>query len=549
MRRLLLVLLVASLPVAAQQPDYLRWWQYENRAEKLSPEQFRLALTLAQDGDVETEMLIASAYRKGFAVDQDPREALVWTLRAAEHGHPEAQFAISNAYKRGTPLFAADKAKVVEWTRRAADQGHMIAMHNLGAYYESGVPEVLPRDITQAELWYTRAAEAGFSHAMVTLGDLYLAGKERPQDLAVAEHWLRKAAEKGHVFGLLQLARLYSTEDGTPRDPEFVERVLLRASEMRRPEAQHALAKLYRRGAFGAVDLPRAIEWFTIAAAKKYAPSQFALAEMYEKGEGLGTSPAAAAQLYVEAASLGYTPAICKAAQLSYRGAGVPQSNADAYRWFLIGARRGAPDCSANMKKVESELGAKEVARVTEDTERWIQTHPFEMSHPVGKYRWPFGVWVPDDPPSEMPPSTSEDREEMLKRVAQLEQRPTGPEAQKDADWVARWIRDVPDIFFVSCNELMEPEKAKSEYSRRRLLEQQLLFSGAAYQVQHPEGKDQLAIYHAGLLGMLRAYEQILAAAPQDPKLHWPVADALLARRAQGSLMQYVHEQATKNCR
>ncbi len=546
MGRAVLFALLLLVPAAAQQTEYRRWWQYENRAAKLTPEEFGLSLQLAKEGEVEAEMLIAAAYRKGFAVDKDTREALAWTLRAAEHGHPEAQFTISNAYKRGTELFAADKQKVIFWTRRAAEQGHMVAMHNLGSYYGTGIPDVLPRDPNQEDLWLTRAAEAGFTQSQMVLGVMYLEGKERPADPVKAEMWLRKAAEHGHVFGMLHLARLYSSDDGTPRDPDFVERILLRASEMKRPEAQYALAKLYRRGVFGGVDLPRAIEWFTISAAKKYAPSQFMLAEMYEKGEGLATNAATAAQLYIEAAALGYSPAVCKAAQLYYRGHGVPQSNAAAYKWFLIGARLGAPDCAANMKKVENELPEKERLRVTEETEAWIAAHRFEMSQPVGKYRWPFGVMVPDDPPSEMPPSTAEGREEFVKRVAALELQPTGEEAQKNATWVARWINDVPDIFFIGCYNLMEPEKAKSEHPRRKLLEQQMFFSGAAYQVQHRDGKDQLAIYHAGLLGMLRAYEQILAA---DPKARWPVADELLARRANGSLTQYVHEQANKNCR
>lgn len=546
MRSAALLGLLFLLPAFAQQTEYKRWWQYENRAAKLSPEEFRLQLQSAQEGDPEATMLIAAAYRKGLGVEKNVREGLTWTLRAAERGHPEAQLTIGNAYGRGTELFAADIHKAIMWTRRAAEQGHMIATNNLGSTYIDGIPGVLPRDINLAEYWLTRSAESGFPNAQMILGRMYMEGKERPADLVKAEHWLRKAAERGHVFGMLHLAQLYSTEDGTPRDPDFVERILLRASEMRRPEAQYALAKLYRRGAFGRMDLPNAIEWLTISAAKKYAPSQFMLAEMYEKGEGLATDPATAAQLYLEAAALGYSPAVCKAAQLHYRGYGVPQSNAAAYKWFLIGARLGAPDCATNMHKVERELPEKERLRVTAETEAWITSNRQAMSQPVGKFRWPFGVWVPDDPPPEMPPSDAAGREELVKRVAALELQPTGEEAQKNADWVARWIHDVPDIFFISCHDLMESPKAKSDHPRRAVLEQQMFFSGAAYQVQHLDAKDQLAIYHAGLLGMLRAYEQMIAA---DPKLRWAVADELLARRADGSLRQYVHQQANKNCR
>ena len=53
---------------------------------------------------------------------------------------------------------------------------------------------------------------------------------------------------------------------------------------------------------------------------------------------------------------------------------------------------------------LNGDLAQKERERVTQSTEEWIQAHRFAMSQPVGKYRWPFGVMVPDDPPPDMPP-------------------------------------------------------------------------------------------------------------------------------------------------
>ena len=133
----------------------------------------------------------------------------------------------------------------------------------------------------------------------------------------------------------------------------------------------------------------------------------------------------------------------------------------------------------------------------------------------------------------------------MVRLVAELEAQPFGDTARQNATWLMRWIQEIPDIYFHSCNELLEKQQVKTDYPHRRLLEQQLFFSGAAYQVQHRDGKDQLAIYHAGVVGAMRAYEALLA---RDPKTRWPVMDALLERRGK-DLMDYVHQQANKNCR
>jgi TPR repeat protein len=546
-RAIALLLLVVGL--SAQQPEpYKRWWQYEDRAAKLTPEEFARTLEAAKLGEVDSAMTIAAAYGKGIGADKNPGESLIWVQRAAASGAPEAQFALSRFYLSGTKLLAADHVQAIAWLKRAADQGHMIAMHNLGSLYRDGIPKALPQNHQLGELWLTRAAEAGFTHSQYLLGLIYAQGDGLPADPVKAERWLREAAQHGHALAMTSLARIYSEADGPPRDPDFVERMLLLASEMRRPEAQYQLARMYRRGYFGAMDLPRAVEWLEISAAKKYAPSQFMLAELYEKGEGVATNASAAAQLYLEAAGLGYSPAICKTVHVYYRGQGVPQDNAAAYKWSLISARKGASECLEIQKKLENELPERERLRIVQEVDAWTASHRSAMSQPLGKYRFPQGIMVPD-PPSEHPPSTAEEREKLVKLVALLETHPFGDEVRERATWISDWIADVPDIFFLSCTQLLERDKAKSDYRNRKFLEQQMTFSGAAYQVQHPEGKDQLAIYHAGLLGAARAYEALLARNPDDPAARWPVMDAVLEHRNQGTLRQYVHQQANKNCR
>src|SRR5258708_6960326 len=74
---------LSLLPAYAQQPDYPRWSQYEARAAQLTAEQFATTRQLAQDGDVDAEMLITAAYHLGIGVARDGKESLVWLQRAA----------------------------------------------------------------------------------------------------------------------------------------------------------------------------------------------------------------------------------------------------------------------------------------------------------------------------------------------------------------------------------------------------------------------------------------------------------------------------------
>jgi hypothetical protein len=168
------------------------------------------------------------------------------------------------------------------------------------------------------------------------------------------------------------------------------------------------------------------------------------------------------------------------------------------------------------------------------------------MAQSPGQFHGRWGVWVTDDPPPPVRgPATTEERAKAIQLAQFLETTPLGEEAKKAATWLADWMRDVPDIFFQTCDFFQE-ENPK-EYRYRNVLFWQLKFSGAAYLVQHPEKtKDQLAIYHAGVLGALRAYEAILQIHPEQ---HWPILDSLLQTRAQGGLPEFVHAKANQLCR
>ena len=66
-------------------------------------------------------------------------------------------------------------------------------MHYLGARFQERGGE---GDVTRAEEWYQRAADAGNVRAMVNLGGL-LMERGGEGDVARAEEWYRRAADSG----------------------------------------------------------------------------------------------------------------------------------------------------------------------------------------------------------------------------------------------------------------------------------------------------------------------------------------------------------------
>ena len=63
-----------------------------------------------------------------------------------------------------------------------------------------------PRDLTEAESWLRRAAQAGDLDAAARVGDLNTRGDERPPNYAEAANWYRRAAESGHAASARALA-------------------------------------------------------------------------------------------------------------------------------------------------------------------------------------------------------------------------------------------------------------------------------------------------------------------------------------------------------
>jgi hypothetical protein len=140
-------------------------------------------------------------------------------------------------------------------------------------------------------------------------------------------------------------------------------------------------------------------------------------------------------------------------------------------------------------------------------------------------------------------PSTPEERARALNYIQSLEQNPLAKDSLGKRIWLTEWIVEAPDLTVnTCCKELDSLDKVNGTYSNQ--LRMQVIYSQAAFILQHPEVKSDAQRQAAGLAGALRAYRAIQRF---DPTAQYPVLDNLLALQKKGKLLKYVERQPNCN--
>ena len=95
-------------------------------------------------------------------------------LRAGELGSLEAQRDLGALFAKGDWTGPRDSARAAEWYRRAAERGHPDAQYNLGFMFLLG--EGVQTDPDEGLRWLRRSAEQGDEQSIRLLTDLYRNG-------------------------------------------------------------------------------------------------------------------------------------------------------------------------------------------------------------------------------------------------------------------------------------------------------------------------------------------------------------------------------------
>ena len=150
----------------------------------------------------------------------------------------------------------SEKAEQVQVLEQLWQRGFSLSAYQLGKCWRDG-RGVLPDD-EQAELWFRRAAEAGYDFAQYALGKLLQSQKR--MDEAVS--WYGKAAAQGNFWAAYRLGKLYLEGKAVPKDVPKAVGYLTFSAEQGNQYAQYTLGKLYLPGQDVKPDREQAWEYF-----------------------------------------------------------------------------------------------------------------------------------------------------------------------------------------------------------------------------------------------------------------------------------------------
>jgi uncharacterized protein len=130
--------------------------------------------------------------------------------KAADAGHAEAQVVLASILDS-----AESDEEAVAYYRKAAAAGNLDGIYGLGTMLGSG--EGVKKDVKEAKVLITRAAEAGHKQAIRSLAQVYLRGEleiaEDERKGAEALKWIALAADDGFMPALEVLEKAYRAGD------------------------------------------------------------------------------------------------------------------------------------------------------------------------------------------------------------------------------------------------------------------------------------------------------------------------------------------------
>ena len=129
----------------------------------------------------------------------------------------------------------------------------------------------------------------------------------------------------------------------------------------------------------------------------------------------------------------------------------------------------------------------------------------------------------------------------LIKATKFLEEQPLDKDAKKVREWAITWIIQTDKVSVNICSWILSVDK-KYKYSSE--LTGQYTIGMAAFKLANPDkASDENAAQLAGIESAVASYESMVKV---QPKATTPFMDQLLAKKADGSLAQFVLE---NNCK
>lgn len=293
-------------PPSPDKPDPRKLESERKWAEALA------AYKAIADTDPRAQCRIGVFYLEGKGVKPDYREAASWFEKAASKGCALGWFYLGTMHftGRGFPKNPQHADENCEKAYRAIKPEDPECLSALGWMQVEGMgtEQKRPEGIDR----YKKAAGEGYVPAMIRLGDLYVAEKNRKEAMA----WYQQGADKG--------------------DPE---------AQTNLGEMNDLFDKGYNpRGGTSPV-YAKAADWYKKAAEQGYARAQYRLGDLYRFARGMPKDMAQSMKLFTQAHQTAFEEtlaAVCNGlGWFHLLGQGVPKNPSEAIRYFKIAADMG----------------------------------------------------------------------------------------------------------------------------------------------------------------------------------------------------------------
>jgi localization factor PodJL len=147
--------------------------------------------------------------------------------------------------------------------RAAAVKGDPAAEYEIALRYAEG--RGVPRNLSEAAVWFERAAKQHLIPALFRLGGLYEKGLGVTKSLQTARRLYSMAAEAGNAKAMHNLAVLYAEGVGGKPDYQTAARWFRKAADHGVNDSQYNLGILYARGIGVETNMAEAYKWFALA--------------------------------------------------------------------------------------------------------------------------------------------------------------------------------------------------------------------------------------------------------------------------------------------
>jgi uncharacterized protein len=168
---------------------------------------------------------------------QDVDKAFELFLKAAEHGHEDAQHRLATCYEFGLGC-SIDRSKAAYWYEKAANKNAQ-AMFNLGGLMRR------EHQYDKSFACYLSAAEKGYVEAQGAVGRALATGMGVAVDMKTAVQWMSRAVKAGSVWSQGDLGHCYKNGwCDLPKDEERAAGYFVHAARIGHIAARQQLQQL-----------------------------------------------------------------------------------------------------------------------------------------------------------------------------------------------------------------------------------------------------------------------------------------------------------------